>query len=97
LTLILPDIHLPYEDKYAVANVLHMISDVQPERVVQIGDLLDMKAPARWSKGTCRRVLLLSSGRGRGRRQVLANAAERRRTPSWCGSLATTKTACAHM
>jgi predicted phosphodiesterase len=51
LTLILPDIHLPYEDKHAVANVLRMISDVQPHRVIQIGDLLDMKAPARWSKG----------------------------------------------
>lgn len=52
LTLILPDIHLPYEDKYAIDSILRMIQDVQPERVVQVGDLLDMKAPARWSKGT---------------------------------------------
>lgn len=51
LTLILPDIHLPYEDKHALDSVMHMIGDVQPERVIQIGDLLDMKAPARWSKG----------------------------------------------
>jgi len=51
LTLILPDIHLPYHDKYALANVFDMIEDVQPARIVQVGDLLDMKAPARWSKG----------------------------------------------
>lgn len=52
LTILIPDVHLPYEDKWAVENLLTMIGDVQPERVVQIGDLLDMKAPARWSKGT---------------------------------------------
>jgi predicted phosphodiesterase len=52
LTLILPDIHLPYEDKYAIDSVLTMIDAVKPARVVQVGDLLDMKAPARWSKGT---------------------------------------------
>jgi predicted phosphodiesterase len=52
LTIIIPDVHLPYEDKYAVANLMHMIDTEQPDRVVQIGDLLDMKAPARWSKGS---------------------------------------------
>jgi predicted phosphodiesterase len=52
LTIILPDIHLPYEDKAAVANILTMVNEVRPQRVVQVGDLLDMKAPARWSKGT---------------------------------------------
>lgn len=52
LTIVLPDIHLPYEDKYAVSSIMRMIEDVRPDRVVQVGDLLDMKAPARWSKGT---------------------------------------------
>lgn len=51
LTVLLPDIHLPYEDKRAVANVLDMIQRVQPDRVLQLGDLLDCKAPARWSRG----------------------------------------------
>jgi predicted phosphodiesterase len=52
LTIVVPDVHLPYEDKRAVANLLTMIADVQPAQVIQVGDLLDMKAPARWSKGT---------------------------------------------
>jgi predicted phosphodiesterase len=52
LTIILPDIHLPYEDKRALNNIFTMIATVQPDRVIQVGDLLDMKAPARWSKGT---------------------------------------------
>lgn len=51
LTVIVPDVHLPYHDKYAVNNLLEMIAAERPARVVQIGDLLDMKAPARWSKG----------------------------------------------
>lgn len=52
LTILIPDVHLPYQDKRAVANLLEMIDREQPARVVQLGDLLDMKAPARWSKGT---------------------------------------------
>lgn len=52
LTIIIPDVHLPYEDKYAVNHLFDMIEQVRPERVIQVGDLLDMKAPARWSKGT---------------------------------------------
>lgn len=51
LTILIPDVHLPYEDKRAVDNLLHMIERENPARVVQVGDLLDMKAPARWSKG----------------------------------------------
>jgi predicted phosphodiesterase len=51
LTIVIPDVHLPYEDKRAVANVMAMLANEQPARVVQIGDLLDMRAPARWSKG----------------------------------------------
>jgi predicted phosphodiesterase len=51
LTVIIPDVHLPYEDKRAVNNLLEMIAHEKPARVVQVGDLLDLKAPARWSKG----------------------------------------------
>jgi predicted phosphodiesterase len=51
LTIVIPDVHLPYHDKRALDNVFAMIEAEQPARVVQIGDLLDMKAPARWSKG----------------------------------------------
>jgi predicted phosphodiesterase len=51
LTLILPDVHLPYEDKHAIDSVLDLVAEEQPERIIQIGDLLDMKAPSRWTKG----------------------------------------------
>ena len=51
LTILIPDVHVPYEDKRAIDNLLDMIARERPARVVQVGDLLDMKAPARWSKG----------------------------------------------
>jgi UDP-2,3-diacylglucosamine pyrophosphatase LpxH len=51
LTLILPDIHLPYEDKYAVNNIFDLVNIETFDRIVQVGDLLDVKAPARWSRG----------------------------------------------
>lgn len=39
--VILPDIHFPYEDPNAVSAVLEFISDVKPQKAVQIGDALD--------------------------------------------------------
>jgi predicted phosphodiesterase len=51
LTIIIPDVHIPHEDKRAISNLLDMIQREQPVRVVQVGDLLDLSAPSRWSKG----------------------------------------------
>lgn len=51
LTVVIPDVHLPDHDRYATANLLEMIQAEQPARIVQVGDLLDLKAPSRWSKG----------------------------------------------
>jgi len=51
LIVAVPDMHVPYHHKGAVRALWRMIGDVQPDRVVILGDYLDMKAPARWSKG----------------------------------------------
>lgn len=50
-TVVLPDTHAPYHHVKAVNNVLSFIRDYQPDRVLILGDLMDTKAPARWSKG----------------------------------------------
>lgn len=48
--LFIPDWHIPYHDKRATKLVFDIIRDIQPDEVCQVGDLLDCKAPARWSK-----------------------------------------------
>lgn len=50
LTVFLPDIHVPYEDKRALAVVLRFISDVKPVRLVNLGDLLDLGMVSRFLK-----------------------------------------------
>lgn len=47
----IPDVHAPHEDKHAIRAILDMLRYEQPTGVFQSGDLLDTKAPARWSKG----------------------------------------------
>lgn len=51
LIFLVPDCHVPYHHVRAVRNVWQCIADHRPDEVVQLGDFLDMKAPARWSKG----------------------------------------------
>jgi hypothetical protein len=64
--------------------------------VVQVGDLLDMKAPARWSKGTAAEYCNSVREEADAGIEFWRNAAARRpATPNWCGSLATTRTGCA--
>lgn len=46
------DTQLPFEDKRALRNVIQFIGDYQPDRVVQIGDLMDYPTPSRWNRGT---------------------------------------------
>jgi predicted phosphodiesterase len=52
LIVVVSDVQYPYHNKRAVANVLRLIGQLQPDEVVQIGDLMDYPQPARWSKGT---------------------------------------------
>lgn len=50
--VVISDVQYPYHNRKAVANVVRLIGDIQPDEVVQIGDLMDYPQPARWSKGT---------------------------------------------
>lgn len=52
LTVILSDSQFGSEDRKLHRNLVTMVADMQPDALVHIGDLLDCKAPARWSKGT---------------------------------------------
>jgi predicted phosphodiesterase len=49
--LLWPDTHAPYHDRRAVHVALEVVCDVQPDEVLLLGDFIDTKAPARWSKG----------------------------------------------
>jgi predicted phosphodiesterase len=50
--VVIPDVHLPDENRRAVPAVIKFIGDYQPDEVVQLGDLMDYPQPSRWSKGT---------------------------------------------
>lgn len=50
--VVVPDIHLPYEDRKAVRTFLKFLGEYNPDEVVIIGDLLDFPQPSRWSKDT---------------------------------------------
>lgn len=48
----MPDLHCPDHDEQALTAFLSVASQVQPDELVIIGDFIDCKAPARWSKDT---------------------------------------------
>lgn len=48
--LLWPDSHIPYHDKRAVRLLIGVVADLQPDELCLLGDWLDCKAPARWSK-----------------------------------------------
>ncbi|WP_301546711.1 metallophosphoesterase [Gordonia sp. X0973] len=50
--VIIPDVQLPFHDRRATQRVIDFIGASQPDEVVQIGDLLDLPQPSRWTKGT---------------------------------------------
>lgn len=49
--VIVADLQVPYEDPRYVKAVANYISAVRPDEVGQIGDLIDLPGPSRWSKG----------------------------------------------
>lgn len=51
-TIIIPDTQYPYHDKVVLAKLIRVISDLQPDQVVQIGDGIDFPQVSQWSKGT---------------------------------------------
>lgn len=50
--MLMPDTHAPIHDKRAVATFIENLDVAQPDELLIMGDFLDTKAPARWSKGS---------------------------------------------
>lgn len=51
-TMVMPDLHAPDHDERALAAFLLALDVIQPDRLLILGDFIDCKAPARWSKQT---------------------------------------------
>lgn len=51
-TLIAPDIQYPYHDSLALAKLIKVAKDHQPDQIIQIGDGIDFPQVSQWSKGT---------------------------------------------
>lgn len=52
LIVLVPDVHHHHHDQRAVDALWSMIERERPAEVCILGDYIDLKAPARWSKGT---------------------------------------------
>jgi predicted phosphodiesterase len=51
LTILVPDIQHPYEDKLVMSKLIKVISDMQPDAIVQIGDGIDFPQMSKWTRG----------------------------------------------
>lgn len=49
-TVVLPDLHAPFEHKPAVNFAIEVINDLKPKRVVQVGDLRDMFSSGKYPR-----------------------------------------------
>jgi len=47
--VLIPDTHVPYQDKKLVASALKLIEAVDPHRVIHLGDLCDLHSISRWN------------------------------------------------
>src|SRR5699024_6841919 len=52
LVVITPDIQVPFHVPRMVRAHIDFIGDIQPDLVVNIGDLIDLPEPSRWTEGT---------------------------------------------
>lgn len=48
--VLLPDLHSPYHDRRAWRLVLQVVRHLQPDEVIQLGDLTDQACTGRWAK-----------------------------------------------
>lgn len=51
-TFVLPDLQIPYMDWAFARRMLRVIRAYKPDKVVQIGDLIDLPEVSRWTKGS---------------------------------------------
>jgi len=52
--IVIPDLHIPYEDSKTVSTALQFVEDQKPDRVVLIGDVLDMYSVSKFEKDPSR-------------------------------------------
>ncbi|WP_431941631.1 metallophosphoesterase [Nocardia grenadensis] len=52
LIFVISDTQIPFDDRRALRTVIRCIGDLQPSRLIHIGDVLDFPQPSRWSKDT---------------------------------------------
>lgn len=48
----LSDVQWPFHDRRALKAIIKFVGEWQPDRVIGIGDLLDLPQPSRWNKGS---------------------------------------------
>lgn len=50
LVIAIPDIHFPFENQRSIRAVVDFVGEVQPDVVVQLGDLLDLYSSSRYPR-----------------------------------------------
>lgn len=50
--VVISDTQIPFQDQYAVDNLLDFIDAWEPTGTIHIGDLMEFPTPSSWSKGT---------------------------------------------
>ncbi len=50
--VILPDMHFDSHDRSLVAAITRFLGEYKPDELVCVGDFIDCRAPARWSRAT---------------------------------------------
>lgn len=51
-TLIIPDVQIPFHDPVVLKKIIRVAEDMQPDRILQGGDLIDLPTVSRWTKGS---------------------------------------------
>jgi hypothetical protein len=52
LTVIIPDLQVPFHDDRAVSTLAKFIREIKPDQVCSAGDEMDMQTISRWAQGT---------------------------------------------
>ncbi|MEE8598226.1 MAG: metallophosphoesterase, partial [Dehalococcoidales bacterium] len=50
VAVVLPDIHVPYQDTAALAVAMDIVKYVQPDQIVQVGDIIDFYPVSKYPK-----------------------------------------------
>lgn len=72
-TMLMPDLHAPIHDQAALSAFLRALRSANPDELLILGDFIDCKAPARWSKATAAEYAGTLPGELEAGKQVLAS------------------------